>query len=264
MFEGQWEAPVAGPVALYVAFVFDTTYVMTFLALIFMIAPDGRLLSRRWRYASVIPVLAFGLHAWFVALIPGDIVAGVPWAPDALVIVLLIASAGAVVVSIVLGAIAMVLRMRRARGDELLQLRWIASSAAVFAAVFAVYSIADLLLEPVPWPIAVSLYVAYIGVSFGVGIAILKYRLYEIDIILSRAIVLGVLVLFATIGYVAVVVAIGWLLFGQVGTGAIWPSLIATTVVAILVQPLRQHVLRLADRAWSTANAQSPTRLSPT
>jgi len=245
--EGRPEGTVAAAIAVYVALVFDTTYVMTFLALLFMIAPDGRLPSRRWRYAPAVPVLAFLLWAAFVALVPANIFAGAVWEPEPVVIVLAVASAVAIVVAVLLGAVALVLRLRRARGDELLQLRWIATSAAVFAAVFVVYAVADYFLEPVPWPITVALYLAYIGVSVGVGVAILRYRLYDIDVILNRAIVLGVLVIFATVGYIAVVVAIG-LLLGRVGAGGIWPSLIATTVVAILFQPLRRHVLRLADR----------------
>ena len=247
LLDGQPEGTAAAALALYVALVFDTTYVMTFFAVLFMIAPDGRLPSRRWRYAPAVPVLAFLMHAAFVALVPADIFSGAAWEPDAVVIVLLIGSAVAIVVAVLLGAVALMLRMRRARGDELLQLRWIATTAAVFAAMFTVYAAADYFLEPVPWPIRVALYLAYIGVSVGVGVAILKYRLYDINVILSRAIVLGVLVIFATIGYIAVVVVIG-LLLGQVGAGGIWPSLIATTVVAILFQPLRRHVLRLADR----------------
>ena len=246
VLEGQPEGTAAAALALYVALVFDTTYVMTFLAVLFMIAPDGRLPSRRWRYAPVVPVLAFVLYAAFIALVPADIFSGAAWDPDPVVIGLLITSAVGVVVAVLLGAAALVLRMRHARGDELLQLRWIATAAALFAVVFAVYAVVDYFHEPVPWPIRVALYLTYIGVSVGVGVAILKYRLYDIDVILSRAIVLGILVIFATIGYIAVVVAVG-LLPGQI-TGGIWPSLIATTVVAILFQPLRRHVLRLADR----------------
>jgi signal transduction histidine kinase len=247
VLEGQPKGTTASAIAAYVAVVFDTTYVMTFLALLFMIAPDGRLPSPRWRYAPVVPVVAFVLYAAVVALVPADTFGGAAWEPNPVIIVLLITSGVAVVVAVLLGATALVLRLRRARGDELLQLRWIATSAAVFAVVFFVYAVVDYFLEPVPWPIRVALYLAYIGVSIGVGVAILKYRLYDIDIILNRAIVLGILVIFTTIGYIAVVVAIG-LLPGQVGGGGIWPSLIATTLVAILFQPLRRHVLRLADR----------------
>ena len=82
-----------------------------------------------------------------------------------------------------------------------------------------------------------------------VGVAIFRYRLYDIDVILSRAIVLGVLAAFVTIGYVVVVVAIGAVLLaiGAPGSSLYWPSLVATTLVAVAFQPMRRHVLRLAD-----------------
>jgi len=83
-----------------------------------------------------------------------------------------------------------------------------------------------------------------------VGIAILWYRLYDIDIILSRAIVLAVLAVFVTVGYIGVVVAIGSVLAaaGTAMSGVFWPSLVATALVAAAFQPVRRHVLHLADR----------------
>ena len=86
--------------------------------------------------------------------------------------------------------------------------------------------------------------------SVAVGVSILKYRLYDIDVILSRAIVLGVLAVFVTIGYIGVVVAIGAALsaVGAPGSTLYWPSLVATALVATAFQPLRRHVLQVADQ----------------
>ena len=94
------------------------------------------------------------------------------------------------------------------------------------------------------------LHLAYIGVTLSVGVAILRYRLYDIDVILSRAIVLGVLAVFVTVGYIGVVVAIGAVLsaVGAPGSALYWPSLVATALVAAAFQPVRRHVLRLADQ----------------
>ena len=105
-------------------------------------------------------------------------------------------------------------------------------------------------MSPAPWVFYIAVFLAYIGVSVSVGVAILRYRLYDIDLILSRAIVLGVLAVFVTVGYIVVVVAIGWLL-GAVKTavnGLFWPSIVAMALVAVAFQPLRRYVMLLADR----------------
>ena len=91
---------------------------------------------------------------------------------------------------------------------------------------------------------------AYIFFSVTVGVAIFRYRLFDIDVILNRAIVLGALAVFVAVGYIVVVVAIGAVLqaVGAPGSTLYWPSLVATALVAAAFQPVRRHVLRLADR----------------
>ena len=91
------------------------------------------------------------------------------------------------------------------------------------------------------------LYVGFAAVPVCTGIAILRYRLYDIDIIISRAVVLAVLAAFVSIGYVALVVAVGATLGTRLDR-QFWPSLAALVVVALAFQPLRRRVLRLADR----------------
>ena len=134
--------------------------------------------------------------------------------------------------------------------DRRLQLLWIASSAVVLATTWLALWLTDILLSPTPWVFYVAVYLAYIGVSVSVGVAILRYRLYDIDVILGRAIVLGVLAVFVTVGYVVVVVAIGRVL-GAVKTsvnGLVWPSIVAMALVAVAFQPLRRYVMLLGDR----------------
>src|SRR6185437_6341506 len=106
------------------------------------------------------------------------------------------------------------------------------------------------LLVTAPWYLIVPWYLSYIFVSISVGIAILRYRLYDIDIILSRAILLATLGVFVTVGYIGIVVGIGSVLsaLGAAGTGLFWPSLVATALVAAAFQPLRRRMLRWIDR----------------
>jgi hypothetical protein len=129
-------------------------------------------------------------------------------------------------------------------------LRWIAVSAAVLTVTFVLATGTQFFFAPAPWFTVVPWYLSYIFVSVAVGVAILKYRLYDIDVILSRAIVLAMLAVFVTVGYIGVVVAIGAILsaIGTPGSTPYWPSLVATALVATAFQPVRRYVLQLADQ----------------
>ena len=127
-------------------------------------------------------------------------------------------------------------RIRRARGDQVRQLRWL-----VYAVVMAgVLLAAGLLLfdSPLPGLLALPL------IPVAAGFAILKFRLYDIDPVINKTLVVGVMLLLITAGYVAIVV----------GVGALVPadervlSLVTTAAVAVAFEPLRRRAQRLADR----------------
>ncbi len=249
--DGTVDARLAGQVCGYLKSMFDGTYTMVFLAVIFMIAPDGRPLSPRWRYAIALPIAALALRLAILFSQPAsDLIPGAKVEPSGPAIALLLADVLMVLLSFLLGAVALIRRMKKATGAHRAQLRWILTSAVVVGIALLAYIVGALLAPPVPWVLAEMLYLAYIFVWVAVGIAILRYRLYDIDIILSRAIVLGVLAAFVTLGYIVVVVLISWLVTatGLPGASLYWPSLVATALVAAAFQPLRRHVLRLADQ----------------
>lgn len=251
--QGVVDSPVAGQIAGYLSGVFGTVFTVTVMSVIFMIAPDGRPLSRRWRLAIGVPVAAQAL--WWAGIVAGPPGVNLPGAAveqgfrETLAEVLILAGFFATLLSISLGAVALVLRLRRSTGQQRLQLRWISTGAAVLAVTFVLFALSDLLPQGTPWILPEATCLAYIFFSVSVGVAIFRYRLYDIDVILSRAIVLGVLAAFVTIGYIVVVVAIGAVLLavGAPGSTLYWPSLVATALVAVAFQPLRRHVLRLAD-----------------
>lgn len=95
-----------------------------------------------------------------------------------------------------------------------------------------------LLGTPVPGALTVPL------IAVAAGVAILKYRLYDIDPLINKTILVGAMLLVVTAGYVTIVVGVGSAL--PVADG--WLSLAATAVVAVAFQPLRQRAQRLADR----------------
>ena len=85
------------------------------------------------------------------------------------------------------------------------------------------------------------------------AIAVLRYRLYDVDVIINRAVVLAVAVGFVVVGYTVLVVALGRLLGAQ--QHGFWPSVVATAAVAMAFQPLRGRVVRFADRLAYGARA---------
>ena len=214
--QGVVTSPLAGQIAGYLHDVFGATFLVTAMAVIFMIAPDGRLLSPRWRLAVAVPIAALALRWVAIARHTGRRLPArfgrENWVRLAELV--LLASFFLMLLSISLGAVALVLRLRRSTGQQRLQLRWISTSAAVLAVTFVLFALSELLLGSTPWILPEATCLAYIFFSVSVGVAIFRYRLYDIDVILSRAIVLGVLAVFVTVGYIVVVVAIGAVLRG--------------------------------------------------
>lgn len=208
-----------------------------------MAFPDGRLPSRRWRvpFAAMLAVAAvmallsslwpteydrIGLVAPHPLELPGGQAAAVAW--DYL--------QGNYLLFQLLWTAAVVARVRRAQGDEARQLRWL-----VYAVVMAtVVLVAGLVAfgTPVPGALAVPL------VALAAGVAILKFRLYDIDPVIDKTIVIGAMLLVVTAGYAVIVVGVGRLL--PVSDG--WLSLVATAVVAVAFEPLRHRAQVLADR----------------
>ena len=138
--------------------------------------------------------------------------------------------------------ISLVQRFRRARGEERQQLKWFSFTASItvigfllIGALDGIFSMKSLLLEVV----------VFSGVPVGIGIAILRFRLYDIDIVVNRTIVYGLLSLLLTIIYIAGITLLqGVLGLEQQGDVAVAAS---TLAVAGLFQPLRRRVQDFID-----------------
>jgi hypothetical protein len=155
-------------------------------------------------------------------------------------------TAFAVVISAVVAAAAsLVLRFRRARGVERQQLRWVAL-ATVLVAVNAAVDLAALALGAY-WlaPIVGGLNPPIL--SAAIGAAILRYRLYDLDRIISRTLAYGLLTLLLGLAYAAVVLGLGRLLpdSSSLAVAA------ATLAVAAVFQPARRRIQRLVDRRFN-------------
>ena len=238
-----------GHVAGWVSVMLGGQVALGLFGVVFLIAPNGWLLSRRWRYAVAAAILGIGLYAaGLLTFSPlefnltdsrGD-TSTIAGGLLAVGILLIIASLFAAVA-------AMGIRVRRARGIDRRQLRLIVVAVAGIAVGLAwLILVQQFNGGEQTWLAAIPLFVAYDLLPVCIAIAVLRYRLYDIDVIINRAVVLAVGTAFVAVGYVAVVVAVGALVGS--GAGGVWPSVTAMIVVALAFQPLRRRVVRLADR----------------
>src|SRR5712691_12827856 len=162
---------------------------------------------------------------------------GIAWFPMLAVFVASIAS--------------LVIRLRRARGEEREQMKWLAFAVGLAIVTIGVGSVLASIFGADSTTVAGTILIAAIlavlaFIPVAAGIAILKYRLYEIDVVINKTVVFGVLAAFISVVYVGIVVALG----GSAGarTGSPVTSVVATAVVALLFQPARERVRRFANR----------------
>jgi hypothetical protein len=223
------------------------------LGFILLLTPTGRLPSpgwRRWARAMVaVPVLLLLV----VTVAPGSVDAhqqasGGPFEFNGLGGALRVVNQLALAfttLAVVVCAGSLVLRFRRAHGVERQQLRWVALAAALMV-LAAVAILAGLVLgatELSTW--AVSAWLT--GLPLAIGAAVLRYRLYDLDRIVSRTLAYGLLTILLGAGYAAVVLGLGRLL----PKGSSLAVAAATLAVAAAFQPLRRRVQRVVDRRFN-------------
>ncbi len=133
----------------------------------------------------------------------------------------------------------LVVRLRRTRGEEAAPLKWFV--LAVVAGAVAMVVGLVVLHTHVVGVLAVPL------VAAAAGVAIVRHRLYDIDVVINKALVVGAMAAAITFGYVLVVVGVGRLFGVSAGPGPALP-LVATALVAVGFEPVRRRVQRAADR----------------
>ena len=211
--------------------------------------PDGRLPSRRWWPALGLAIVAMALFTTTFALNPGSIDGSLPevsnpFAPRGAERLLRILNPLAITLmlaALAVGALAPIVRFRRARGVERQQIKWFTYATALLVATIVIpaaiyypnFTEDSTLLSGALLTLAGPLLPA------AVGIAILRHRLYDIDLIINRTLVYAALT--------ACVVGLYVLLVGYLGTlfrtsGNLLISLVATGVVAVAFQPLRARL----------------------
>jgi hypothetical protein len=240
------------------------TALLTFLVLLF---PDGRLPSRRWRPFAWLVGIVTVVGVTLAALLPGPVCEvcaienplgieapkSVSESINALLEAFLYSVLGLV------GIASLFLRFHRASGVERQQIKWFAYAASVVALVAICGNSLPYIVERapgarwLPWWVQESLVaVGFVGITIAMGIAILKYRLYEIDTLINRTLVYGSLTILLAAVYFG----------GVTATEAILPALtgqeqqpqlavvISTLVIAALFSPLRRRIQSFIDRRF--------------
>ena len=167
-----------------------------------------------------------------------------PWVPGAAN-----ASIGLALPVLFGGAAAATVRFRIRRGDERQQIKWLLLAVMAIGLVLAYYGIISATgTDPNQGFAAWSQYLAiaaFLAVPISIAFGVLKYRLYDIDVVINKAVVYSVLALFITLVYVVVVVGIGAVIGSA---GGPLQSAVAAAVVAIAFQPARRGAQRVANR----------------
>jgi signal transduction histidine kinase len=230
---------------------------ITFLLLLF---PDGHLPSPRWRWFAWAVGIGLTLVFFAILLDPAPMLESpVPDAPNPIGIEAMrpvLDAAQALIFVIPVGAIgsltALVLRFRRSTGIERLQLRWLLTSAAFVALLFSATILASLgstwgVGDEPTWLLWLQngVIASFALIPIAIGVSVLRYRLFDIDLVINKAVLFGALAVFITVVYVAIVVGIGTLVGGRADPVL---SAAAAAIVALAFQPARRRAQRLADR----------------
>jgi signal transduction histidine kinase len=234
-------APGSLPAGRALAWLSNWTWVIAFamLAFVFLLFPTGRLRSRRWLPAAWFAGGALTLTSAVVAVYTARFWSR-PFSSPAQAMTPVVAAVAILVCAVlVVSVAAVVVRFARSSGEERLQLKWFAAAALLVVATFILSVVIDSVLTS-----ALS-NVAFVCLWVAVAIAVLKYRLYDIDIVISKAVLYGSLAVFITAVYVGVVVGIGTLAGGR---DRPLLAALAAAVVAVAFQPVRQWAGRLANR----------------
>jgi hypothetical protein len=261
---GTWPA---GRAAFWLASTaLDALYLGAMLLLL-LLFPTGRPLTPRWR-----PVVGAAIVATLLGLTRGalDFTGEPPLASmhnpiavsgswETAIDVGQAISAPLTVVALVGGVASMVLRFRRSAGVERQQLKWVVAGVLIWVAVFAVSlavsaaGIAD--TDALPFVLSIVLFPAVMG------LAILRYRLYDIDLVIRKTLVYACLVALLGALYLGGIALIGSVSLSATGQSSELAAAVSTLAVALAFQPLRRRIQRAIDRRFARRTVDAETAM---
>ena len=220
-----------------------------------LLFPDGRLPSRRWRWFAWLSVLLISVGVIYQALAPRSVfylrgiynplgVEGLPNVGEqvqTLVFTLIFVSAASLSV-----------RRLRAKGVERQQLKWFTyTSTLAISGVILTFTISEVIDALwLQWVGYVVFVVGLVGMPISMGIAILRYRLYEIDILINRTLVYGALTAMLVALYFGGIVVLQRVFVALTGERSTLAVVASTLAIAALFNPLRRRVQRFVDRRF--------------
>jgi hypothetical protein len=247
--------PGALPAASYLAGIANGIEVLWLacVGFILLLTPTGSLPSPRWRWWARVAAAAPVLLVLLAAVDPQPLAPEHPEVDNPLAVpvptglLLAVAAVAALIVlaTLVGAAGSLVMRFRRARGTERQQLRWLAVGAALAAMALLVAVAAGAMGRDGVVLAALGTCVALLPLA--TGAAVLRYRLYDLDRILSRTLAYGLLTVLLGSGYASVVLGLGQLL----GRDSNLVVATATLAVAAVFQPTRRRIQALVDRRFN-------------
>ncbi len=213
--------------------------------------PDGHLPSPRWRPVTIGAGVLIGISGLvsLLANTPASLAAGANARSSG-------PPTGATLAlpAVLTAVAALVVKYRRTNRDGRQQIKWVAFAAAVilfFVVALPVAAFTFLPTDLFTGPVGAVLFpistMTIILLPIAMAVAILRYRLYDIDLVINRTLAYGALAVIITVIYIGVVVGIGSIV-GRAGQANLILSLVATALVAVAFQPLRNRAQRLANR----------------
>jgi hypothetical protein len=225
------------------------------LAIALLVFPDGRPISPRWWIVAWIAIVSGGVQsvadAYSTPLVltdlPLDTPLGTPFPLDALNVVSVIGTLGLLVATLAAG-VSLIIRFRRAAGIERQQLKWVAYGGAIATAAFVLGSFGYVVPEIGPLGNAVAS-VGVLLIPITAGLAILRYRLYDVDVVIERTLVYGALSAALAATYWILVLVLQSAL-RPITAGSELAVAASTLATLALVQPLRTRIQRSVDRRF--------------
>jgi hypothetical protein len=239
--------------AAWLANLAQNSFVVSILFLV-LLFPDGMLPSRRWRPLAWAMGTLIAVSLIVVALSPGPIVEfpsiSNPFGVEAAALPGPVRAAGqlGVLACVVAAMLSLVLRFYRSRGEERLQLKWFTYAAAVGLSTPLLLGV----LAPAAFEVLGRLLwtLGFLSLPVSIGIAILKYRLYDIDLLINRTLVYGTLTVALALVYLGGVALLQGGLRALTGQESALAVVASTLAIAALFVPLRRRVQGFVDHRF--------------